>query len=164
MKRIVVLLVLAVLLSGSVGCTVVQDTEVLAEAFPHKHWEKVWIIQERKTEMTIDSERAVMKGYCQVLYQGEEPAEDVQIIIRSPLTYDLIDQQNAWQYGKVDPGRSLEYIMHAEYDDWKDIMSTYIFENKLRDDYQRNYYVGISWRYGEEHYHQKFFDWSDDKK
>ena len=163
MKRVIALLLLAVLLLGSTGCTVVQETHAFAENFPDKYWENIWVIEERKTNMTIDEDLAVMEGYSLVHYQGEEPAEDVQIIIRSPLTYEFIGSEKAFQYGTVNSGEKLEYIMHAEYPDWQENVSAYIFEEKLQDDYQQNFYVGISWRYGDQQYSKKFFNWEKEK-
>jgi len=163
MKRVIVLLLMAVLLLGSTGCTVVQETHAFAESFPDKYWENVWVIEERKTDMVLDGDLAVMNGYCQVLYLGEKPAEDVKIIIRSPLTYEFIGSEKAWEYGTVEPGTTLQYIMHAEFPDWKENVPVYIFGEKVEADYRKNFYVGISWRDGEHQYNKKFFNWHEEK-
>lgn len=163
MKRIMLLMLTAVLLFSSNGCTVVQETHAFADSFPDKYWEDVWVIEERKTNMEFDEDTAIMEGYTLVHYQGEQPAEDVRIIIRSPLTYEFISNDKAWLYSTVRPGETIAYTMHAEYPNWEDNTSAYIFEEKLIDDYKKNFYVGISWRYGDEYFSKKFFDWHKEK-
>lgn len=163
MKRVIVLLLMAALLSGSAGCTVVQETQTFAESFPDKYWENVWVIEERKTDILFDTDLVVMDGYCRIHYQGDQIAEDVAILIRSPLTYKFIGGGNAWHYSTVQPGQELEYIMHKEYENWHKNVPPYIFADKLQDDYKENAYVGISWRYGDQTYSKKFFDWHKEK-
>ncbi|MEW5919696.1 MAG: hypothetical protein AB1796_01850 [Bacillota bacterium] len=163
MKRVLLFLLTAALLLSSSGCTVVEETHAFAESFPDKHWEKVWVIKERETAIAMDEEQVVLEGHCLIHYVGEEPAHDVSIIIRSPLTYGFIDDQMTRHYGTVNPGDKLEYKLHAEYAGWQDKVPVYIFADKIKDDYLGNFYVGISWRYGDYTYNKKFFDWSGEK-
>lgn len=163
MKKALLLIVAAVFIMSNAGCAVVEEREALADSFPDKYWEDVWVITERESDIMIDDERALMEAYCQVEYQGEEPAEDVKIIIRSPLTYDFISEESAQRYGTVEPGEKLEYHLQTEYQDWDENVPVYVFAEKISDDFRENYYVGISWRYGEEEFSKQFFDWSKEK-
>lgn len=163
MKRVMLLLLAAVLLLSSSGCTVLQEAHALAEDFPDKHWEKVWVVEERKTYLAINEDRVFMEGFCVVQYLGDEPAHDVSMIIRSPLTYGFIDDQMARYYGTVNPGDKLEYMLKAEFDNWQDKIPAYIFADKIIDDFHGNFYVGINFTYKDYEYEKKFFDWTEKK-
>lgn len=163
MKKVLLIMVAAFFLFGGTGCMVVEEKEAFADSFPDKYWENIWVIEERNTEITIDGEQVIMDGYSVINYKGDKPAEDVTIIIRSPLTYDFIEDGMAQTFGTVEPGEKLEYELHAMYYDWQENVPAYILEDKLMDDFRKNFYVGINWRYGDEQYKKRFHDWSGGK-
>ncbi len=164
MKKVFLLLLAAALLLSCSGCTVLEEAHAFAADFPDKHWEKIWVIKERKTHLFIAEENVFMEGYCVIEYLGEEPAHDVRVIIRSPLTYGFIPDSMARYYGTVNPGDKLEYMLKAEFDNWQELIPTYIFEEKIMDDFHGNFYVGISWRQDEREYKKRFFEWKKEKK
>jgi len=79
----------------------------------------------------------------------------------SPLTDNLLDKDKdlAASYGTVKPGQELEYNFHYE-SPWREKTPVAVFAEKLVDDYNNNSYIRISWKYGDEEYNLRFFDWS----
>lgn len=147
------------LLLIATGCAVVEEREALASMRPDKYWENVWVIEKKKTHLEILPDKAVLETNCFISYEGERPAEDVTVIIRSPLTYDFIEDHLAENYGTVYPGDKIEYHLHHEFPHWRERIPVGVFEEKLIDDFTINAYVGISWKYGEEEFSIQFYDW-----
>jgi hypothetical protein len=143
----------------SAGCSVEEEKEVMAGLRPDQYWKGVWEVEERESHIELTPDHAVIDAFCLVKYLGEEPAEDVRIVIRSPLAYRLIEDDLAADYGTVKPGQELEYHLYHEDPSWRKKVPVGVFEVKLVDDFFVNAYVDISWKYGEEKYNIHFYDW-----
>ena len=159
MKKILLLFLSALFLLSSCGCAMEEKVYALSDVSPGKKWEKVWVIEDRNTDLELRPAWAVFKGYCQVHYLGDGPAEDVRIAVGSPLTSELIGAQMTREFGTVRPGDKLVYEGSAECPDWADEIPLYVFEDKLTEDYKNNFYVEISWCDGERQYSEQFFKW-----
>ncbi len=143
------------------GCKVVEEREAVAQYRPDRYWEKVWVVEEKVTHLKATPETITMTASCIIKYEGEEPAEDVTIVMRSPLTYDFIGEQEKQKFDIIAPGEQLEYRLQLEVDNWRERIPVGVFQEKLVDDFQGNSYIGVSWRYGEDEYDIRFYDWGD---
>jgi len=159
MQKMLLFLSMVLLLAFSAGCTITEEKEVMAGARSERYWEKVWEVSHRESHVEITPENAVFEASCRVKYRGGEPAEDVKIIIRSPLTYVFIEEHHFKEYGTVKPGEELQYHLYVECPSWRDKMPVGVFEEKLVDDFTLNSHVAISWKYGAEEFAAEFYDW-----
>jgi len=157
--RKILLLLLITFLFLSTGCSVEEGKEVMVGLRPDKYWEGIWKVEEKESHLELTPDHAVIEAFCLVKYLGEKPAEDVSIVIRSPLTYRLIVDDLATEYGTVQPGEEFEYHLNYEDASWRKKLPLGVFEEKLKDDFFVNSYVEIAWRYGEEEYNIHFYDW-----
>lgn len=160
MRKILLIILMAVLFF-STGCSVEEGEEVMAGFRPDKYWEGAWKVEEKESHLELASNGAVAEAFCRIKYLGEKPAEDVRIIIKSPLTYRLIEDDLAAVFDTVQPGEEIEYHLNHEDASWQEKVTVGVFEDKLKDDFSVNSYVEVTWRYADEQYHVQFFDWGD---
>lgn len=158
MQKPLLLLFVLLFVIFSAGCSP-DSSEVIAGIRMDKFWEADWGIEERNMHIAIDGEKVSLEAHSVIQYLGEEPAQDVRIIIRSPLTCKLIDDRFAIDYGNVERGEKLEYSLSTEHSNWPEGVSVGIFEDKLKNDFLINNYVDISWKYEDKEYNVQFFDW-----
>jgi len=161
MRKLLLLLLIISFLFASSGCTVLEEREAMADYRPDRYWANSWEILERESHIELTPDQAVLNSSCLIRYTGQEPAEDVRIIMSSPLTDNLLDKDKelATSYGTVKPGEELEYEIFHE-GSWREKTPVAVFAEKLVDDYTYNSYVRIAWKYGDEEYSFRFFDWS----
>lgn len=159
MKKIVLALLALILAVAASGCAVVEEKEVVASYRPDRKWEEVWVIRERETDIEVRPEKAVLEGRTLIHYRGEEEAKEVSVIMRSPLAYDFIEEEEAWLYGTVYPGDFLEYEISFECPYWKERVPIGVTEERLKDDFLHNAYVGVRWTQDGENYNMRFFEW-----
>lgn len=161
-KPLLLLLVLSLFIF-STGCTVVDATEVTADLRPDKYWEGVWGIEERSAQIEFSGDKVLIEADSVIQYLGEKSAQDVQIVIRSPLTCGLIDDSFVIDYGSVEKGEKLEYSLSIENSNWSDGVPIGVSEDKLKEDFLINYYVDITWKYDNEEHNVRFYDWGRGK-
>lgn len=159
MQKPLLLLLCLLLFIFSAGCTVVDATEVTADLRPDKYWEGVWDVEERNGQIEFSGGKVLIEADSIIQYLGEKSAQDVKIVIRSPLTCDLIDDSFVTDYGTVEKGQKLEYSLCMEDPNWSDGVPIGVFEDKLKDDFLINYFVDITWKYDNEEYNVRFYDW-----
>ncbi|NMB40809.1 MAG: hypothetical protein GX996_02610 [Firmicutes bacterium] len=156
--RKTLLLILTVILLLSVGC-IKEEQEVMAGLRPDKFWEGSWIIEERESRLEYTDADVTMEASCLVKYSGEKPAEDVRIIIKSPLTQKLIADDLAKEFGTVQPAEGVEYRLSHKCTSWKEKVSPGMHGGQLVEDFSLNSFVEITWKYGEDEYSVAFYDW-----
>ena len=108
----------------------------------------------------MDGEQAVLKAYCLLAYQGEGPAEDVQIMMRSPLSENLTGDDPAQNFGTTHPGEEIEYSTVLTYPDWQEALTAGCSAENLVEDFMMNCYVDVAWHSGGQGYNVQFYNWS----
>ncbi|MDO9535412.1 MAG: hypothetical protein Q7J85_08795 [Bacillota bacterium] len=163
MRKLLLLLLIISFVFASSGCSVLEEREAMADFRPDRYWENSWKIEKRESHIELTPDQAVLEASSVIRYTGEEPAEDVRIIMSSPLTDNLLDKDGelATSYGTVKPGEVLEYNFRHE-GSWREKTPIAVFAEKLVDDYTYNSYIRIAWKYGDQEYSLRFFDWSSD--
>jgi hypothetical protein len=161
MRKLLLLLLVLSFIVASSGCNVVEEREAIADFRPDRYWEEAWKIEKRESHIELTPDHAVLDSSSIIRYTGEEPADDVRIIMSSPLTYSWLDmdKEHIVSYGTVKPGEELEYQIFHE-GPWREKTPVAVFAEKLVDDYTYNSYIRISWKYGDQDYSFRFFDWS----
>jgi hypothetical protein len=159
--RKLLLLILIAFLFFTTGCRMEEQKEVMAGLRPDKYWKEVWKVEEKETQLELTSGQAVVEAFCRVKYLGEKPAEDVWIMIGSPLTRTLIEDAPAVEYETIQPGEEVEYRLKHEVDSWQEKVPVGVSEQKLKEDFLINSYVQVGWKYGEEEYSIDFYDWKN---
>lgn len=159
MKRAALAILLLVFAVSFSGCDVVEEEEAVASYRPDRKWAEVWVIDQRETDIEIEPDRAFLEGKAKITYQGDQEVQEVSVIIRSPLTYDFIEEEEMWLYGTVYPGDRLEYELDFECPDWRDKVPIGVTEERLKEDFLTNAYVGVRWTQDGERYNIRFFDW-----
>ena len=129
---------------------------------PEKYWEGAWKIKEKECVLETDGDQAILKAYCFLEYQGEDPAEDVQIMLRSPLSEKLTGDDPAENFGTINSGEEIEYRLSLAYPAWQEALSAGCSEENLIEDFTLNSYIDITWSYGEQRYNVQFYDWSEE--
>lgn len=161
MRKILLLVMIITFLFVSGGCTFVEEREAMADFRPDKYWEDVWKIEKRESHIELTPDQAVLDAHSMIRYTGEEPAEDVRILMSSPLTDNLVSEELAVSYNTVKPGEELDFQFHHE-SPWREEIPITALSGKIVDDYTYNSYISIAWRYGDEEYNLRFFDWSNE--
>ena len=159
MSRIIFIILMAILFV-STGCSM-EEEEVMAGFRPDKYWEGIWKVEEKESHLEISPQGAAIEAFCRIRYIGDKPAENVRVIIKSPLTYMLIDDSLAAEYDLVQPGQEVEFHLKHEVASWQEKVTVGVFEDKLKDDFSFNSYVEVNWSDSREQYHVQFFDWGD---
>ena len=161
MRKLLLLLLIISFVFASSGCSVSEET--MADFRPHSNWDGSWKIEKRESHIELTSDQAVLHASSVIRYTGEDPAEDVRIMMSSPLTDNLLDKDGelSTSYGTVEPGDELEYNFNHE-GSWREKTPIAVFPEKLVDDYTYNSYISIAWKYDDQEYSLKFFDWSKD--
>ncbi len=163
MKKWILLMLAAGLLFLGSGCAVVEKAEVLASIRPDLYWKDYWIIEEQLNQIEVLDEtgESVVKIdiYGRIRYAGEQPVDNVSVIIRSPLTFDFIEDHQAVHYGTVQPGEVLEYRLLQDYPEWQERVPIGVYKEHIIDDFKGNAYVQISWEKEGESFEERFFSW-----
>ena len=156
--RKTLLLVLIAFLLFYAGCSGVGQ-EVIAGVRPEKHWEGTWKIEGLESRVEFIDGQAVVEGFCLIKYRGEKPAEDVRIIINSPLMQNVITGELATEFGTIQPGDEFEYHLNYKSASWQENVPVGLSEDKLGDDFFLNSYVEVAWKYDPDEFDVVFYDW-----
>ncbi|GEM_PF-1846446 len=163
MKKWILLAIALCFMTLVTGCAVVEEQEVVAEMRPDLYWQKIWIVEERQINIEVEGEDpetlVKMDVYGRVRYEGEDPVNRVRLIIRSPLTFDFIEDHRAMNYGTVYPGDVLEYNLIQNYPEWQERVPIGVYKYHIIDDFRDNAYINIAWEQDDESHSQQFFDW-----
>ena len=144
------------------GCSL-QDQEIVeTPSRPDIYWGKTWVIEERETHINLSPSEVSLEAFCLITYQGDEPVEDVRIIMASPLTKILIDDSFAETFAAVKAGDQINYALKADISSWKEKVPTGISGEKLINDFEGNSFVSVSWKTGEEEHSVQFFDYEEE--
>jgi hypothetical protein len=161
MRKIVLLLLTALLFSFITGCAAVEET--IAGERPEKIYEDIWVVQEKNTQMEIIAEEATLVASGSINYIGTSPVQDVSIIIKSPLVADIIADDQAQKYDTVNTGDLLEYVLDCHSSDFRKKVPLGTNDNNLIEDFKNNSYFEVSWKENGETYNVKFFNWDNDR-
>lgn len=159
MKKLLFFMSIIIVFAMLTGCKVVEEREAVAEYRPDRYWENVWVVQERISNIDASGETLTLTASCIVTYEGDEPAEDVNIVMRSPLTRVFIGEEESEYLDIVNPGEELRFSLQKEVKNWQEEVPAGVFEEKIIDDFQDNSYVGLSWSFGEEEHDIRMYDW-----
>lgn len=159
MRRIIFIILMAILFV-STGCSV-EEEEVMAGFRPDKYWEGIWKVEEKESHLEISPQGAAIEAFCRIRYLGDEPVENVKVIMKSPLTYMLIDDSLAAEYGLVQHGEEIEFHLKHEVVSWQEKVAVGVFEDKLKEDFSVNSYVEVNWSDSRGQNQVQFFDWRD---
>ena len=169
-KWILLLSALCLLALGTTGCGAAVEEEVYAYAGvrPDHYWKDVWVTEEREINIIPEGEDpdALMKMevYGRIRYEGEQPANRVRVIIRSPLTFDFIEDHRAMFYGVVQPGDVIEYHLIQYYPDWRERVPIGVYKDHIVEDFRENAYINITWEYDGQAFDEHFFDFKAKEK
>ncbi len=163
MKKWMLLLTALCLLLMGTGCAVVEEQEALAGVRPDLYWKNIWVIEERVNNIEVVGEYpdtiVKIEVYGRIRYEGEEPAQRVSVIIRSPLSFDFIADHRASNYGTVQPGEVLEYHLIQNYPEWREKVPIGVYKEHIIDDFKGNSYINISWVQDDVEHNEHFFEW-----
>jgi len=159
LKKLFLIMAVIIVFAMLTGCKVVEEREAVAEYRPDRYWENVWVVQERISNLEATEETLTMTASCIIRYEGDEPAEDVTLIMRSPLTRVFIGEEEKENLDIVNPGEELRFRLQKEVDNWQEKVPAGVFKEKVIDDFQDNSYVGLGWSFGEEEHDIRMYDW-----
>ncbi|MGI5876590.1 MAG: hypothetical protein ACOX6X_07245 [Dethiobacteria bacterium] len=162
MRNIIFLLLTALLFSFIAGCNVVEETTAGTGVRPEKVFEDIWVVQEKDTQIEITADEVSLKASCSVKYEGTSAAQDVSIIIKSPLTADIIEDDLAQVYDTVNPGDVLEYTLDYQDPDFRGKVPLGSNDNNLIEDFENNSYLEVNWKEDGEDFNVKIFNWDKD--
>ncbi|MGI5822808.1 MAG: hypothetical protein ACOX6Z_02575 [Dethiobacteria bacterium] len=147
---------------GSATVTGDQEGAVPSNLRPDKYWGETWNVKDKESILETDAEQAVFNAHCSIDYRGEKPAENVQVIISSPLTSKIMGAHPAESYGTVQPGETIEYRLFVERSGWQELISAGTSAENLKEDFAANSYVEVTWLDSGQEYSARLFDWSED--
>lgn len=171
-SMVMLLFLVSSLLLGLGGCIGVDDDSapatgeqegaVPSNLRPDKYWGETWNVKDKESILETGAEQAVFNAHCSLDYRGEKPAENVQVIISSPLTSKLMGDHPAESYGTIQPGDTIAYNLFFELPGWQELISAGTSAQNLKEDFAANSYVEVTWLDSGQQYSAQLFDWSAD--
>lgn len=152
------LFILIAFLFLSTGC-IGAGQEVMAGVQPDKYWKDTWVIERLDSQLEVTGDQVLVEAFSPIKYRGDKPAEDVKIIVKSPLLQNLITDALATEFGAIQPGEEIEYRLKNNVDSWREKVPVGVSAEKLQDDFSLNSFVQVTWKYGAEEYSIVFYDW-----